>query len=189
MKNISIPVVFCLFLTLHTSPVTSATLLNFEDLTDQVLITSQYASTGVIFSNAIALTAGFSFNEIDFPPHSGQVVIGDDNGGIPMEFFFTTPVNDVSAWFTYSSPLTITAFDLTNIVLGTANSIGADNTGSSTQITLGFQGISRVTVSGETGNSFTMDDLRFVPEPTILELLGIGLLSTFFSRKKCNSAQ
>jgi len=56
----------------------SSIVITFGSLTDSELLTTQFPA--LVFSNAIALTAGISLNEIDFPPHSAVSVVGDDGG-------------------------------------------------------------------------------------------------------------
>jgi hypothetical protein len=48
-----------------TSCPAKATLINFEGFSDSTAITNQYS--GLVFSDAIILTAGFSLNEFEFP--------------------------------------------------------------------------------------------------------------------------
>lgn len=187
-KNCIIVSLFLYFLS--TPLLSSATLLDFEGLPDFDVVTNQYASQGVTFSNTIALTAGLSLNEIDFPPHSGLGVVGDD-GNAPMEIFFTNPAQDISAWFTYATLLTLTAFDSSNTMLGAINSIGLDNTGYSTQIALGIGGVSHLVIAGDVNGGFTMDDLSFtstVPEPATLSLMAIGLIGVAFRQKRTATA-
>src|ERR1700722_13497991 len=74
-----------------------ATLIDFEGLPDSTVVTNQYA--GLLFSNAVILTAGFSLNEFEFPPHSGVNVLSD-NGG-PISITFDGPVLSFSGFFTY----------------------------------------------------------------------------------------
>ena len=153
--------------------------VDFEGLSDSTAITNQYA--GILFSNAIVLTAGVSLNEFEFPPHSGVNVVSD-NGG-PMSISFLTPVSTVLGYFTYLEPLTLTGFDTTNNVVATATSAFSNNAALSGQagsspnelLSLSFAaGISSMTITGDpAGGSFVLDDLTItsatespVPEPS-----------------------
>ena len=93
-----------------TSASASATTIGFESLADLDPVTTQFSPSGVTFANTIALKAGLSLNDGEFPPHSGSVVISDDGG--PMTMLFSTPVTQVGVFFTYALPLTLTAWDV-----------------------------------------------------------------------------
>jgi hypothetical protein len=166
---------------------TAAVLIDFETLADLEAVSTQFAPLGVSFANTTALRAGFSLNEADFPPRSGQMVVGDDVGAIRLTF--SRPALDVEAFFTYAAPLTLTAFDALGGVLGSATSAFAENFVSSgvgapnEALRLAFGGgIASVTIASDpAGGSFVMDDLSFnlaqqVPEPASAALLGLGLL-------------
>lgn len=161
-----------------------ATDINFEGISDSFLIEHMYAAQGVRFANAISLTAGFSLNEIDYPPHSGVMVVGDT--GAPMEMSFFSPVSAWSAWFTWSAPLTIDVYSdpyFTNL-LGSIITTGS-NLGFSQQVgliclsNLTFQSI-QILDSAPGSQGMIMDDLSFtpagtqppIPEPSTLVLLG-----------------
>src|SRR5262245_43153844 len=76
--------------------------INFEGLPEFTPVTTQYP--GVVFSNAIVLTAGSSLNEFEFPPHSGSNVISDNGGA--MSIMLTASATAFSGFFTYLAPLT-----------------------------------------------------------------------------------
>ena len=84
--------------------------LNFDAFADSTILTNQYP--GFQFTNTSILTAGLSLNEIEFPTRSGTNVATDTGG--PMAITFTSPVLTFSGFFTYSSALTIHAFDSLN---------------------------------------------------------------------------
>jgi hypothetical protein len=161
--------------------------IDFENLIDSTLVGSAYASSGVIFTNAIIATAGTSLNEFDFPPHSGSNVVFDFGG--PITLTFLTPVSSFSGFFTYASPLTLNGLGTSNQLLVTASSLFSTNFVSSGNqsnelIQLNFPGgIDSVTIIGDPGGlSFTLDDASFttvaaapVPEPSSLLLLFTGI--------------
>jgi hypothetical protein len=157
--------------------------VDFEGFPDGTPLTTQYA--GLVFSDATVITAGASLNELEFPPTSGNNV-AFDNGG-PITITFLTPVADVSAFFTYASALTLTAFDNLSNTVASATSLFSGNFVSSGNppdelISLSYlAGISEVTIAGDpAGGSFTMDDLSFttqpatVPEPSVTALLALA---------------
>jgi len=156
----------------QATPVLADFTLNFEALEDLDFVTNQYASYGVTFANALALEAGISLNEYDFPPHSGSVVISDDAG--PMRLDFSVPVTTISGYFTYVSPLTMSAYDSGDGLLASINSTYSENTTTSGNPTNDFLdltylgGIHHVIIEGDPfGGSFTLDDLAVsqVPVP------------------------
>jgi hypothetical protein len=161
--------------------------IDFENLSDSTLVGSTYASSGVVFTNAVILTAGFSLNESDFPPNSGINVVGD-NGG-PITLTFLTPISSFSGFFTYAAPLTLDGFGSSNQLLVTASSLFSANFASSGNqpnelIQLNFPGgIDSITITGDAaGGSFALDDASFttvaastVPEPGSLWLLLTGM--------------
>lgn len=173
----------------------SAVSIDFETLADGAAVTNQFA--GVSFSNAIALKAGFSLNELDFPPRSGSVVISDDGG--PMTLLFASPVTQVSAFFTYAMPLTLTAWDAFDVALGSILSLFSTNAALSGDpgsapnefLELVFaSGITKLTVTGDAGGgSFVLDDLVFtpkalpVPEPATAALTAIALAGLLARRR------
>lgn len=183
------PAVLALGMSVASAPA-SATVVtyDFEGLADSTTIISQFS--GLTFSNTIALKAGFSLNEFEFPPRSGDVVVSDDGGAINISF--AAPVFSVGGYFTYGSALTLQAFDSSNNLLGVAvaslfgSNLGlSGDTGSSSNELLSYAdiggAIARVTITGDLlGGSFVMDDLRVdngnsVPEPQTL-LLALALL-------------
>ena len=164
-----------------------ANLINFEALGDLESVTVQFP--GLTFSGATTLTAGISLTEAENPPHSGSVVVFDDGG--PLSIAFATPVFDVGGYFTYTTQLTLQAFDSSNNLVASTLSAFANNqqlsgqAGSSPNefISLAFAGgISSLLISGGvTGETFVLDDLTFdeqvsapIPEPASLTLLLLG---------------
>ncbi len=161
------------------------TTIDFERLADSDQVTNQFS--GLIFTNATTITAGITLNKFELPPHSGVNVVIDDGGPITIDF--ATPQDQVSGFFTYSKPLTLTALDALNNTVDTMTSAFSSNLALSGDIgsspneplSVAFtSGISHVTIAGDpAGTSFALDDLTFttVPEPSTLLLLIIGLCS------------
>jgi PEP-CTERM motif-containing protein len=171
--------------------------IDFENLSDSTIVGSAYASSGVIFTNAIIATAGFSLNEFEVPPNSGSNVVLDNSG--PITLTFLTPVSSFSGFFTYAAPLTLDGFGSSNQLLVTASSLFSTNLVSSGNlpnelIQLNFPGgIDSVTITGvPEGGSFALDDASFttvapntVPEPGSLWLLFTGIaLALIVGRRK-----
>jgi hypothetical protein len=184
-----------LFLLFSTTVLARADVISFEDRGDSESVSSQYP--GVIFTNATGIRAGISLNEFSFPPHSGETVVFDDGG--PLSLTFASPVSQFSAYFTYTTQLTFSAFDaagnqLDSLVSGYVNNTadGGDPGSSPNEFILfTVSGISRITITGmPTGSSFVMDDVSFssaatsVPEPATLTLLAVGLPAAAMWRKK-----
>jgi len=167
----------------------NAVTLDFEDMPDLTNVGNFYASYGVRFANAISLTAGFSLNEFDYPPSSGDIAIGDDYA--PIIISFENPAENIFANFTYGSQLTFTAYDGSGSVIGSYINPGRFNYGGTELISLGFTSVSSLRIAGEWDGSFIMDDFHFdfasasaVPEPGTLALLGIGLIGCVVNFRK-----
>lgn len=160
--------------------------VGFEGLADGEVVSAQLP--GLTFTNATVLTAGVSLNEFEFPPRSGTNVVFDDGGG--MLIAFAAPQSEVSAFFTYATPLKLSAFDAAGQLLGTVSSLFASNlalsggSGSAPNELLAVHDlgpISRILIVGDLfGGSFVLDDLSFsaaaVPAPATPYLLCAALL-------------
>ena len=104
------------------------TAINFDGLADGTSVTTQYQAQGVIFTQATAVTAGLSLNELDFPPHSRRNVVFDDGGVISG--VFTSPVVSFGGYFTYTTPFTISGFNQFGNQVASSMSLFANNTAS-----------------------------------------------------------
>jgi hypothetical protein len=185
----------------------SAVSIDFETLADGVAVTNQFAGAGLTFSNAISLKAGISLNELEFPPHSGSVVVSDDGG--PMTLLFSSPVTQVSAFFTYAMPLTLTAWDALgafpgrstlSAVLGQLHvfrecpGLRPTNSWNWCWRRVSRRRISKLTVTGDAGGgSFVLDDLVFtptavpIPEPGTAALMAIAVAGLLARRRFAGS--
>jgi hypothetical protein len=167
--------------------------INFEGFADGTLIATQYA--GLTFSNAVIARAEVSLDEFEFPPHSGVNVVVDSGG--PITIVFSSAVSSFDAFFTYSVPLTLDAFNSSNSLVASTNSLFSSNEGLSgvpgsspnelMQVSVSG-GISSVEILGSpSGGSFTMDDVTYttsVPEPgsLFLVLAGSSMITAFRKR-------
>lgn len=187
-QRYSLPFLACLLLFSQT-PVRAATIITFDGLADGAIVTNQFP--GLNFSNTIALTAGISLNEFEFPPRSG-LNVASDNGG-PITISFTSAVSSFGGYFTYLVPLTLQAFNAGNTQVGQAISLFGSNLalsgdpGSSPNELLQVNfasGISKVTITGDpAGVSFSLDDatitslpIQGVPEPSTISSLLTSML-------------
>jgi hypothetical protein len=195
MKKRNLLVMIQIFVLLgFSSPLNALTIIDFEGLSDLTPVTNQYSSLGVDFLGATVLTSGISLNEFEFPPHSGTNVVLDDSGPITMSF--SAPVTGVGGYFTYNSPVTITAYDLSSSVVDSAASLYSANTalsgdsGSSPNEFMDVTylgGISLVEIMGDSlGGSFTADDFMItpIPEPATMFLISTGLAGLVGLRRK-----
>ena len=182
---------------LISSSLSFATVIDFESLSDAEIIGDQIES--LTFSNAVALSAGISLNEFDFPPVSGNIVASDFGGNLTIDF--ADPVSVFSAYFTYSTQLTLTAFDENLTQLDLLSSAFSSNLATSGYVgslpneLLGFSaagGIRRVVIAGlADGGSFVLDDLTFeprgvepLPAPGGLMLWGLGQAAWWTARPR-----
>lgn len=187
------------------SPVTpfAGTVIDFEGYAEGTLIDNEYAGVGVTFSQPgggtpqidtipppfFAYSAGSGSNALTgtVDPQAPFITV---SGLIAT---FATPMSDVGAFMSDTAPLgnyTISAFGAGNVLLESfvvpgATLTGGCATGVSTLGCGAFVGFSRATAdilaiqfgpSLASGDAFAIDDLRFVPEPALLSLLGLGLL-------------
>lgn len=165
----------------------SAAVITFEGFADGTVFTTQNFGSGVTFAGAQILALGGMLNP-QFPPKSGINVVYNPSG--PMELLFNADVDFFSGFFTYNQALTITAFDVANMVVDTAsgactaNFIGAGTGCMENEfVTVSAPGaIRRVVIAGGGGNNFTLDDASFtgaidpnVPEPASIALLLGGI--------------
>jgi hypothetical protein len=203
MPRLIFHIAVAVFLAVPASLFAAPVLINFDDLNDTETITGQFA--GITFANAIALSAGVSLNEFEFPPRSGSNVASDDGG--PIRLAFAQPASAVGGYFTYAVPVTVSAFNAANVLLGSVSSLFSSNMGLSGDggsspnelIQLAFSNIAYVTFAGSSlGGSFTVDDLTYtlsettpppVPEPAMGSLLILGALSFGYRRliRRCDS--
>ena len=183
-KRLAIFFLVALFVAATVGTANAGFVITFEGLADGDVVTNQFSGQGVTFGGqTIALQAGLSLNDFDFPPKSGVNVVSSDLGQITA--VFGAPQASVGAFFTHASPVTITAFDAQNVVVGTGSSGVIDNTISSGNApnefigTTSVTGITSVTITGAPGE-FTVDDLTFTAVVTTepdLTLVSLGLLA------------
>src|SRR5207249_10796951 len=95
----------------------------FNNLQDGTAVGNQVPNCQ--FTNAAVLSAGTSLNEFEFPPHSSASVAGDVSG--PLTIKFSPPITAFGGYFTYSTALSIAAFDANGIRVATANSRFSNN--------------------------------------------------------------
>jgi hypothetical protein len=165
--------------------------IGFEGIVDSTSLTNQYA--GATFVNAIALGAGITLNEFEFPPHAGSNV-ASDNGG-PITISFASPLRSFAGYFTYGVPLSIQALGSSNNVLASTSSAHSNNealsgvTGSHPNELLqvgSTAGIHTIVITGGAqGASFAMDDVTFI---TRCDLNQDGLTNVIDAQAVVNEA-
>lgn len=161
--------------------------ITFEIIPSETVITNQYA--GITFTNALALESEISLNEFEFPPHSGRAVATDFGG--PLSITLQSAINSFSGFFTYSTRLTVLAYDAANQPLASATSLYSSNlalsgtAGSSPNELIRISSnapIVRVTIAGSAGGeSFAMDDIEAVAVPEPVQSVTIALTLLCFA--------
>jgi hypothetical protein len=190
-----------LFLLAGTSQA-AAININFDNLADGANVGNSYA--GVVFTNAEVQAEGDSLSPI-FNPESSPNVAVNLPGGI-MNIDFTTPITYFQAYFTYIEPLSLTFMDgaetldtvesaydcndLFSIAFGSCTD-GSMNVGPATNEVIqyaaeGASAITSVSISTASGlyDTFTIDNLSSVPEPSYWPLCAVGLIAAMIFKWK-----
>jgi hypothetical protein len=171
---------------------------DFEEFADGEVVSELLGPLGftVAVTNASAIRAGVSLNDFDFPPVSGSAVILDEGG--PVSLAFSAGVTSLSGFFTYTAPVTLSAF-LSGVQLGSVTSAFGENfvsSGNTPNELLQLSGIGLfdqvVITASSFGGSFTLDDLTInvpqqsdpVPEPGTLSLVGLGAAAALVRRRR-----
>lgn len=197
--KVVVPVVLVALLTLPAAG--EALPLDFESVEDVfgtgTVVDTQFAADGVLFSNTLALTAGISLNEFDYPPRSGATAVRDSGGGLTIDF--TKAFYGVEAYFTYDVPVTLQAFDASGALLAQAMSAFSSNLASNPAASpneriglVASVAIARVIVTGDAlGDLFVMDDFNAfaapptpAPEPSAAVLALLGLAAAWRVRRR-----
>jgi PEP-CTERM motif len=184
-----------LIATLTTGAHATTTAIGFEGQTSYQEVANTYLSLGVSFENGILFgnvcdytQAGCFYDSATYPPHSGTgIAASDGENPEPLTISFTSPVSDVSLWFSSPGDFTLSAYDASGNLLGSDTEPPAYETTAEAEVN--FSGISYVTYSndfnngaGQGGAGFdVIDDLSFktaspVPEPSSFALLGTSIL-------------
>lgn len=161
-----------------------AVTIGFDSLSSATVVTNQFAGDGILFSNALVLTAGVTLNEIDFPPNSGTNVISGLGSG-PIGVSFTAPAQFVSLQLTTADVAAVSFYNSSNVLL-TELQVNP-NLGSHTMVGFdaGSASIARVTIAS-TGSKdaffLAVDDVSArvptqapVPEPSAFLTMACGL--------------
>ena len=176
------------------APIQAQTVQNFEAFSDSTVLTNQIS--GLTFANATVLTSGISLNEAQFPPHSGVNAVSNPTSS-SITITLATPVANVLGYFTYSGSLTIQAFNSSNVLVATSNSLFSNNTklsgvgGSSPNEPIQVSsagGIASIVITSAGGaSSFVLDDLTINANFSVptLSARAIGALGLFVALLAC----
>ena len=149
---------FVIPLTVHAQ-----TSITFETLNDGDLVTTQYS--GLTFSNAQTVTAGFSLNDLEFPAHSGKNAITDTSG--PISITFSAAISTFSGYFTHAAPITVTALNGAGVQIASStsnkdNAAVSGNGSPNELLSVAAANIAKVVITGApSGNSLVADDLSY----------------------------
>ncbi|MCF2151134.1 hypothetical protein IQ276_032860 [Desmonostoc muscorum LEGE 12446] len=190
IKNLSITLAGLSLMTIGTAlasaPAALAAVIDFDSLSDFEIVDDQFLSLGADFNGtASILQLGSTLNP-DFPPVSGNNIIYDNpslgSGTIridAVDSFWSS----VGGFVTGNTNVTLTAYNASNSILGTASTGGANFDGAGTGLlpniflSITYPDISYVTFE-DSGNTYTIDNFTFtksVPEPSVM----LGTLLTF----------
>jgi hypothetical protein len=167
--------------------------LDFESLADTEPVTTQFAADGITFGNAVALTAGMSLNEIDFPPSSGTDVISGFGSG-PLTISFLQPADSVQLNLVSAGQVTLSYFDASNALI-LSNSTGSFLGVPIVTGTPAGLAIAKMTLANAGGNAdtFTVDNLLVrlddreippIPEPSAFLAMACGLVTVGASLRR-----
>ena len=154
----------------------SAALVDFESLAIDELVTNQFESDGILFSNGVTLVEGISLYEIYFPPSSGtNVISGLDLG--PIEAALLWGASHVSLQITTAIPARVSYFDSLDALLG--ETLVAPNLGGHTLVSFdSLTPIGRVSIGDSmlgSASFLAVDDFEFeaaeTPEPFVAGIL------------------
>ncbi|MBW4677658.1 MAG: hypothetical protein KME52_27765 [Desmonostoc geniculatum HA4340-LM1] len=190
IKNLSMTVAGLSLMTIGTAlasaPAALAAVIDFDSLSDFEIVDNQFLSLGADFNGtASILQLGSSLNA-QFPPVSGNNVIYDNpslGSGIIRIDAIDSFWSSVGGFVTGNTNVTLTAYNASNSILGTASTGGANFDGAGTGLlpniflSITSPDISYVTFE-DSGNTYTIDNFTFtksVPEPSVM----LGTLLTF----------
>jgi hypothetical protein len=122
-----VAMLICMALLFISSPAKASTLFDFEGIGDGVPVDTFYSAA--IFADAVAVEAGFSLNDAEFPPNDAAtggdaVAVPDGNG--PMSMQLASAVTSFQGFFTHDLPVELDFF-LAGSLVGSANSVFANN--------------------------------------------------------------
>lgn len=191
IKNLSITLAGLSLITVGTAlasaPAALAAVIDFDSLSDGEIVDDQFLSLGADFNGtASILQLGTSLSSA-FPPVSLPNVIYDDpslsSGTIRIDAIGDL-WSSVGGFVTGNTNVTLTAYNASNSILGTALTGGANFVGAGTGLlpniflSITSPDIAYVTFE-DSGNTYTVDNFTFtnqsVPEPSTM----LGTLLTF----------
>ena len=166
--------------------------LDFESLSDLEEVTTQFAASGITFTNTRALTAGQSLNEIDFPPSSGTDVISGLGSG-PLTIHFSQPADSVQLNLVSNGFVTLSFFDASDALIlsyTTSSPLGVPiSTGSPAGLAIAKMTLAN---AGGDADTFTVDNLLArlddrtppIPEPSAFLAMACGLATVATSLRR-----
>ena len=181
---------------LLTTVPASAAVIDFESLSTGTAA-NPLALPGATFTTAggVNVIGNFNDNWLCSSPNAGSVV----NCSRPLEVAFDAPTNDPSFVFLFNNTLTIGA-DIGDVqvfsgmaLLGTVDILVADGSSFTNDLVslAGFMNVTRLVISSTDLGGIGYDDFSFqsavAPEPSLLALLGFGVLAGA-ARRRGNAA-
>ncbi|MBD2517370.1 hypothetical protein H6G93_20785 [Nostoc sp. FACHB-973] len=139
IKNLSITLAGLSLMTIGTAlasaPAALAAVIDFDSLSDFEIVDDQFLSLGADFNGTASILQLGSSLSPDFPPVSGNNIIYDNpslGSGIIRIDAVDSFWSSVGGFVTGNTNVTLTAYNASNSILGTASTGGANFDGAGT---------------------------------------------------------
>jgi len=123
------------------------------------------------------------YNDVGWPPHSGNAVLFSDSLPYIRVDFVSLPANYVETWYTSDRTFYLEAYDSSNNWL--VSSTGPSNLLTNSLISVSADNIACV-ILHDSGNLFTIDDFGYqpIPAPGAILLASIGVCLVGWLRRR-----
>ncbi len=162
-----------------------ASVIDFESLPDANFFSAGDQNIGSYYSGitfgpvvtALSISRFGGYDNLAYPPHSGDVVVWDASDPT-ITILFSKAQTSFGVWYTSLDPLTMQLFGSSNNLLVTVTGLpNTDGTiGTSSFLSFAGSGIQSVQLTSAP-SLFVLDDVTYqpVPEPAAVWLITVGL--------------